>query len=239
MGQGYKARPEGMAAIAKRLDAMQKQIDALRNASGIQNGSIDNGGQLVVKDTNGKQVVNLGYDAFGDRGAAFTAPNGNDMLDFYVQSVTNLPFLRINDSTGTYVLITDADVAGTGLAWPWIPVVVQTQKIANWPSTNSGSFDTVASAVSNVFSQRLFVGGSVVCDGGATAGQARVLVNGSQIGSTMSVNTSVNIVDFGTPDFPGTAANQPVSIDIQCRVTAGSGNCRAQIFSCWWMQALD
>jgi hypothetical protein len=239
MGQGYKARPEGMAAIAKRLDDMQKQIDALRNASGIQNGSIDNGGQLVVKDVNGNQVVKLGYDSAGVRGAALTSPSGVDMLNFYVQTGTGLPYLVILDSTSNLALATDSDGDGSGLYWPWIPVPIQTQKIANWPSTNSTSFDTVSSGGSYKFSQRLHVYANVICDGGATAGQARILVNGTQVGSTVNVSTTLGTTFMGTPDFASNVlAADYAWLEIQAKVTAGSGNCRVQVFECWWTSSI-
>jgi hypothetical protein len=56
MGQGYKARPEGMAAIAAQLADLQRQINSIRTASGLQNSSIDNGGRLTVHGTGVLQI---------------------------------------------------------------------------------------------------------------------------------------------------------------------------------------
>jgi hypothetical protein len=251
MGQGYQAQPEGMAGFAKKLADLQRQIDDLKAAAPIRNAAISggagltlngggsvtvDGGDITVLDTNGNQVVKIGHDTAGIRGVAFTSPAGVDMVDFYIEPSTGIPFLRVLDSTGQACLVTNPLSTGVGLGWPWIPFSLAPMVIAQWPYNTTGSFVTVAQCVTNRASQEIFVEARVVCYSGATAGQARLLVNSVQVGSTATVGTGVTDANFGPAAAAGNIGTNQF-VELQTRVTAGAGNCAAQAYGGYWLQS--
>lgn len=237
MAGGFQASPQGDDWIALKFQALQAQIDALKTAANIRNSVISNGGQIKVLDDNGNVVVTLGHDSLGNRGAAFTSPAGIDMLDFGTVA-GGTPALEILDSTGNECLVTDPNGDGSGLWWPWIPIMMAPMTISTWPFNTSGSFVTVAQGASPTTSQRIFVACRTICDSGATAGQVRLMVNNSQVGSTIAVTTSAGEADFG-PIAHGVNSTTDAFIEVQTRVTAGAGNCRAIPYWATWINSTD
>ncbi len=234
MGQGFQARPEGMDAIAAKLRDLQAQIDALRGAAPNRNSAISDGGDLTVLDPNGNQVVKVGHDSSGSRGFALTSEAGVDMLDFGISTLTpGRPVLDLNDSTGALAFATDPANDGTGIFWPFMQAPFAPMTIALWPFNTTGTFTNVAQASSYRFSQAFTAYARLVCDSGATAGQARLLVDGVQVGSTATVGTSVTDGIFS--GLTGGLIRSPAFLQIQTRVTAGAGNCRAQVYFASWV----
>lgn len=234
MAQGYKAQPkDGYEKLVKEIDRLNRRVDALTTAASNRNASISDGGDLTILDTSGNQVVKAGHDSAGARGFSLTSENGVDMLDFGIATATpGRPVLDLNDSTGALAFGTDPAVNGTGIFWPFMAAVMGNMTITQWPFNTSASFVTVSQGSSYRFSQGIIVAARIVCDSGATAGQARLLVDGSQVGSTVAVTTSVG--DANLFGLTGGIIRSAAFIEVQTRVTAGAGNCRAQVYEAYW-----
>lgn len=233
MGGAYRSIPGGNDWIAAKFKAMQAEIDALKTAGNINNSTISNGGQLQVLDINGNVVATIGHDSAGIRGMALTSPDGVDMLDFFIQPITGIPFLRILDSTGQACFVTDPTGAGFGIGWPWLQIPFGSNITSLWPGWNTSTFSTIANAGTNKASQSLFVECGAICDSGATAGQIRLLCNGNVVGSTINVNTT------GTGGAQFTAhtvenIGDYCFLELQARVTAGTGLCKAEVHQAIW-----
>lgn len=234
MGQGWSTRLTGAAATARRSRATQHQLNRLRTQAPLGNSSISDGRQLVVKDTGGNIVAILGMDAIASRGATFLTPTGRPMMDFGIDPTTGIASMYLADTTGFATIQSDSTGLGTGLAWPWIPIpMIDISHTAAWPVNTSGTFTTVSDGGTTVASQHLYVEVLTLCDGGATAGQVRVLCNGNQVGATRAIGTSVGdvVCEGNVVDLMGA----PALIEIQTRVTTGTGNARIQPFHCMWM----
>jgi hypothetical protein len=219
----------------KKFDSHQRQLNAIRTAPAIRNAVISAGGQLTVLDNSGNVVGQLGHDSFGNRGFSLSSAAGVVMFDFGILGVGN-PGLAILDSTGNECLVTDPNGDGSGLWWPWIPITMAPMTISLWPFNTTGSFVTIAQGASETSSQRIYMACRAICDSGATAGEARLLVNGSQVGSTVSIGTSAQDAIFG-PVNHGVASTTAVIVSLQTRVTAGAGNCRAIPYWSTWINS--
>lgn len=233
MAGGFRTNPSGDDRVIARIKALEAQVKKLTNPGSINNSVIGNGGQLTVIDEDGNVVATIGHDSTNDRGVAFTSPAGVDMLDFFVQSGTGEPFMVINDSKGNQAFVTDSGGDGTGIWWPQLPIVFGNMTISNWGSTSSGSFSTIHQAQVFAPSQGIYVVCRSIANSGATAGQARLLVNGSQVGSTASIGTSFADATFG-PALHGVADLALCLIELQARVTAGAGNALLEPYQANW-----
>lgn len=235
MGGGYKHRPEGMDAVLARLDDLQKQLDALRNAAPIRNSQISDGGTLTVSDDLGNIVARIGQTVLGERGVSFVNPDGVEVLTYTARNaITGLPLMALQDNGG--VIVTGGDSAGTGqgIFWPPLMIPFAGMTIAQWPFTTSGSFTTIAQAASRQTSQRLHVVARAVVDGGATGGQAKLVANGVQIGSTVTFGVGVvdAVFDGLVTDYANMGGYE--FLEIQARVSGGAGNARAQVYETRW-----
>lgn len=242
MAQGYKPQPkDGFEKLVKRIAELERRLDALTTAASNRNASISDGGDLTVRDTNGNQVVLAGHDSSGNRGFALTSPptgghpTGVDMLDFAV-TPAGLTTLQLVDPSGLAAFAIDSLGNGSGIRWPWIQTSFAPMITSLWPGNTSASFVTVAQLGSNAFSQKFWADCRVICDGGATAGQVRMLINNVQVGSTGTVGTTASEVQFGPATMPaGTNTQDYTFIELQARVTAGAGTCRIQCYQAEWL----
>lgn len=236
MGGGYKHRPEGMDAVLARLDDLQKQLDALRNAAPIRNSQISDGGTLTVSDPAGKIIARIGQTILNERGMSLVTPDGVEVLTFTAQNaVTGLPLMALQDNLGNIVTAGDSAGPSGGIFWPWLMIPFGNMTISQWPFTTSGSFTTIAQAGTHQTSQRLHVVARVVVDGGATGGQAKLLANGVQIDSTVTFGVGVTnaVFDGLVTDYANMGGYE--FLEIQTRVSGGAGNARAQVFESRWV----
>lgn len=236
MGQGYSTRLTGAAATAARARQQRHQANRLRTQAPAGNTSISDGRELIVKDTDGNRVVGLGHDSLGNRGMSCTSPAGIDMFAFLINPISGNPEIGMVDSTGFLVAASDHNGDGTGMLWPYMPITMAGMTISQWPFNTTGTFTTVSQGGGWKMSQQILVMCQTICDGGATAGQARLLVNGHQVGSTAAVTTGIATAifqGFVTADAP----TDSEFIEVQTRVTTGSGNCRAQPYVASWVEA--
>lgn len=235
MGGGFKHRPEGMDGLLARIEALEARVQSLTNAPPIKNSAI-NGGSLIVLDDLGNVVARIGQTILGERGMSLVTPDGVEVLTYTARNaITGLPLMALQDNLGN--VVTGGDSAGPngGIFWPWLLIPFGGMTISQWPFNTTGSFNTIAQAGTSQASQRLFVECRTICDGGATAGQVRLLANGNQVGSTVAVGTGVGDAAFNglVTDYVGMGGYE--FLEIQTRVTAGAGNCRAQAYQAQWM----
>jgi hypothetical protein len=78
-------------------------------------------------------------------------------------------------------------------------------------------------------SPKLLIAVQHICDAGTT-GEVRLTVNGTQVGSTVaSAALTVNTASFGTPALLPGAIGDPMTVNVDTRVTSGTGACRARV----------
>ncbi len=222
---------------------------AVHGGGGIE---VNDGGGLVVNDggsaqvRGGGQLQILTYDNAGvllrlgflpdmdkpQNGFVIRSvgPGGEyTVLDLADRSNDGLPLhqvLSIRDTDGIAVLAPDA-LSGKGLANPHVSdVTLVNTNVLLWPQTTNTGWTTIAHAYMEIQNPKLTWQIEHTAD---TSGQIRVLLDGAQVGSGVEpVSSSFGTwsTDAGLP--AGVAIGDVKLVELQARVTGGSGSCYAQ-----------
>jgi hypothetical protein len=167
----------------------------------------------------------IGWDGT-QRVAKFFRADGS--LAFSVATPSGVPqTATIWDGAGNAVLGDDS--GGTGLARPYIPMVVAPARTADWLLTVSGTFEDVWRMTPLKINPRGTLTIGHIADA-STAGEVQVTVNGSAIGSPTTVGTSQTTTTIGPFALPG-AQEAAVEIRVQGRRTSGAGNVRFAVLA--------
>jgi hypothetical protein len=205
----------------------------LRNASITDGGLTIRGGffRLLSKATGGVQQFYLGPtgDLLGDgeRQQVWMVrrADGSLVLDLWdafpdADGTTNQA-LSWRDRTGNTVFADDTD-SGAGLARPYLPIPFYRARSQDWPQSTSTSWATMYRAVVPKQQPRAFFAVYAVATANTT-GEIRVTVNDTQVGDAYPVpSNAVNEFLFGPLAAAGSHM-QTLRIEVQTRVTAGTG----------------
>ncbi|GKQ35662.1 hypothetical protein [Streptomyces sp. A012304] len=128
--------------------------------------------------------------------------------------------LRIYDSANREII--SDDITTGGLARPWM-VMVPPQDVAlsRGPQTTSTSWTTIAMSYNTVWQPKMRLRMTTGVSSGA-AGQIRVLVNGTQWGTTVTAPTEFDQTALISADF-ASVYTSTVKIEVQGIVTSASG----------------
>lgn len=205
---------EGGGGIAIRNGGFVKIVDPTTGNQVAYLGSadtIDGNPQMVVEIYRDDGTIAL---ALGDFGIVPGHPH-QQAIQWY-------------DRSGN-IVVADDTTSGVGLARPHVPLgMCADTNTTRWPGTNATAFTAIASCYAEIQQPRLSWYYNVYAPAGVT-GQFRLVVGGTQVGSTFAVTNNA----FG--NFTGVAAipagivfGQQVLIELQARVTVGSGTVIAQ-----------
>lgn len=244
MSGGYKHRPteppERLARRIRELEARQDRLDAAIKGLGLtidpttDSLVVSSGRAIQVTDGSGHVVAQIGTQP----GFEFTGGAPQAGVSFYREDGTLAVFLgdatptvlpvkqsfQIFDRAGNVVVADDTN-GGKGLANPYVGggVVFADTNTARWPQTTSASFIDVATGWYRVQNPRLSWDFSLVTDA-ATAGQARLLIAGTQVSTTQTVGTSFTDWFGSRVALPaGVNIGDIVSVQLQLRRTSGTG----------------
>jgi hypothetical protein len=197
--------------------------------------TVGDDGALTVKDADGHVVAIIGalptaYNrADGSRQPGVALYREDGSLAALLGDVDPLtpPYKQawqILDRAGNIVMADDTN-GGSGLAKPFVGggIVFADTNVGNWPQTQSATFVTITNGWYTVQNPRLSWDVNMVCDA-ATAGQVRMLFNGTQIGGTQTVGTS--FVDWYAPGVAlpaGAGVGSIYLVELQARRTSGTG----------------
>lgn len=201
------------------------------NINGNARQTFTGGGSLLLKDQANppREFMYAGGFSTNGFGVTLTRLNGVKALVFADNDPVNETVQRISllDSNGTSLFAEDA--AGAGAGWPLAPIPFGGMSWPTWDNNTTATFATVASAVTYKSSPRFVVAVKHICDA-STAGEVRLMVNGTQVGATAtSAALTVNTATFGTPAaLPGNVGDA-MTINVDARVTSGTGKCYARV----------
>lgn len=227
--------------VVDYIQGLEKRIEKLEKLVQVGNTSIDNGALLVKK---GNQVV----AAFGDLsavygGGGFKRPDGtpqmgtvlyrdNGQIAFAIWDDSPLAppgyqqYWAWFDRSGRVVFSDDTD-SGWGLATPYIPSGVWINNdTTQWPAQTSATFTPAWDSYYRVQHNKLYVDFLMYVDAGTT-GEARLTIEGTQYGPTISA-AGVGYGNFAQVlDVPQALhQNGYVHLSIEQRRVSGAGNVR-------------
>ncbi len=233
-----------IASVRKALGSIGLQIDPTTGDLVVPTGrgvKITGGGALRVVDDSDAHVVGYigGLPAYYNRsdgsaqpGVALFREDGTIAMSMADENATVAPYkqsLQIFDRQGI-VIVADDTNGGKGLANPWVDggVILGDTNTARWPQTTSASFVSVAFGWYRIQNPRVQWDIQYVADA-ATAGQVRLMVNGTQVDATQTVGTSFGLWTSYNIAIPGAwSVGDIVGVDIQARRTSGTGNVYVQ-----------
>lgn len=198
---------------------------------------VDEGGSVRVKDTQSRDLFYAG----GLTETIPGTPQGHAVMLYRLDGTTALALiddaddeqvqrLKLYDRNGAKILAEDPQ--GDGLEWPAVPIPFGALDYTKWAGTTSTTFTGLLSGFTYRMHRRAFVSVRHTTDVSGTTGEVRLLANGTPVGSTLAVGFSVSQALIGPFTVPG-AGGEGVNYTLQGRVTAGTGQIRADIDYAW------
>jgi hypothetical protein len=245
------AAPNTPTDLIDRIRALERKVDDLSGRLNIRpalntivGGSvtIKEGGTLLVEDHDGTDVLSIGRvtpDVDGQPQMATVVRRMDGSLAFAVwtSATTGVQPVRIYDKGSNIIFADDTASAGGGLAIPWLPYnVPQPIQRAGWGTTASTSYTAVLRTVSPIMQPRMYVQVVQGAASGSTAtGQLRVMVNGVQ----MVEGTDGDNIDgtFDVPNFVYAGTPLHWTVEVQAKVTGGTGTMAVSVRSCYGRQS--
>lgn len=186
------------------------------------------GGVLVVENAAGNGLMYVGQIGLSDGstadGLAVFRPTGDVALAAFQ---SNAGFVTVVYDQGANHLVQADEVAGQGLARPYLVNALYPTRLADLLASTSATFETVYRGQWQKQHPRLTLSGRYAADTAGTAGELQVLVNGVQLGATFTMATfTQGTWTVGPGDVAG-AYMALLDVEVQIRRTAGTGNVRA------------
>lgn len=232
-----------------RFRALEQRVRQLENAAPLQNATISGGAGLTIQDL-GRFLIERGGSALINDGQgrvllyagglSETVPGVPQGYGVFLARLDGSYAMRFSDDAddeqvqrwkfydrnGKRILAEDPQ--GDGLEWPALPLVFANMDYTTWPGTPSTTFTALAQAVAYRQHRRAFVTVRHTTDESTTSGQLRLMVNGTQVGSTISVGFGIGENLVGAFDVPGVHGDS-TTYTIEARTTAGPGKVRAAV----------
>jgi hypothetical protein len=193
------------------------------------------GGTITVDQEDGGTVAKIGNLGLinGETvwGLQTFRPGGGEALIVYGTASGEFTFVAIRDRQGN-LIVSDDGASGQGLATPYVPygpvgMSATDTNFLKLPASTSSSFETLWSTVVPLTHPRVRVQAFWQCDNTALSGEGRLLINGHQVGPTVSAPDGFGAYLNDTYAIPGWADTvgylDEAQIEFQARRTGGTG----------------
>jgi hypothetical protein len=237
--------------LIDRIRALERQVESLNGRVNIRpalntiiGGSvtIKGGGSLIVQDTTGDNVLSIGKvspDVDGETQMATVIRRMDGSLAFAVwtSATTGIQPVRIYDRNSNIIFADDTAQAGGGLGIPWLPYnVPQPISRDGWGTTTSASYTAVLRTTNALMSPKMYVQVIQGPASGATAvAQLRVMVGGVQMVEG-AVGGNIDGL-YDVPSWAYTGTPQATIVEVQAKVTSGTGAVAVSCRSCYGRQS--
>lgn len=240
--------PQDLIDRIRKLERMVEDLSGRMNIrpalNTIVGGSmtIKDGGTLLVEDVDGTDVFTIGrvspdVDGQPQQATVIRRMDGSLAFAVWTSATTGPQPVRIYDFNSNIIFADDTAQAGGGLAIPWMPYnVAQPISRAGWGSTTSASYTAVLRTETPLVQPKMYV---QVVQGPATgdtaAGQLKVMVGGVQMVEG-AVGGNIDGV-FDIPSWSYAGVPQDTTIEVQAKVTSGTGSLQVSMRSCYGRQS--
>ncbi|MER7280425.1 hypothetical protein ABT369_38910 [Dactylosporangium sp. NPDC000244] len=203
-----QAQLDPYAALTDRVRKLESDLRELRAARRLESASIDSGA-VIVRDTGGGILAQLGDLGNGHRGAV------------------------LYDRSANFV-VSDDEAAHRGLARPYIPLHAGALSVPD-STTTSATFADVVAGSAILQHAGLYAHLLVRASDGTTGGEVRLVVNGVQVGATLTVGlgafAEATIGPAAVSSALGPTYSSILRIAVQARRTAGTGTVGVRLLS--------
>lgn len=241
-GRKFRGVDDDYGWINRRFADLERQLRELRAVRSLEGSSIGRGG-LTVMGSGGIKLVdddgNVMFEFHGDPN--IPDPDGKPQPRLVVNRVDGTAcllvddpapmadgyhqFIRIWDRSGNEIFSEDAN-SGVGIANPWLTGTMFPARYTDWPKSTSGTFETLWQGQLSVKNPTLTVGAMHTSDDSATTGEVRCQVENATFGDTVTIGFVItgSFVANQLPWPAGVDINDAVTVTLQARRTAGTGN---------------
>lgn len=197
-------------------------------------GAVISAGGLLIRDDGAFEIVTSTgvYTLYAKKGTdgkrefGILRDNGTFVLRTFTAGGGQAWALHDNQNG---IVFSDDAVSGQGIARPAMSWPTRRVRFDGLPNTDSSTFDAVVDS-GYVYKQHPLAYVQVVhCStASGTTGEARLMLDGVQVGSTVSVGFAVGFADIGPFAVPGSHMSQHRLV-LECRRTAGAGRVGADM----------
>ncbi|MFJ1581792.1 hypothetical protein ACIOC1_00445 [Streptomyces sp. NPDC088197] len=249
--------PPDLATLARRIQALEREVTELRAAKRLESASVGAGGlrivaggRLAMDRPDGTRMLDIGAmtnpiynrgDGSPQQAAFLRRDDGSTALSLYAypQGSGSTQFLVIRDASSNIIVGDDAG-SGQGLARPYLPLALSPAIGTGWdywPRTTSATMADLW--VGQIYKQqpRVVVVAVAACDTAGTTGQIQLSVNGTAAGAAQAVTTAGQVYTFGPFSLAAYDHMQQVTLAVTGRRTAGTGTVRAGFYSGYTIQS--
>lgn len=220
--------------LLDRIIRVEKRVEEIWKKVGLASAVIRRGGLTLLEDAylrmvddNDHEIVYIGPDNEGKQIIRIRREGGAEVLYTYTAQ-GGRQFWALTDNAQQIVFSDDA-VSGQGIARPWVPIPVQTTRFDDLPSTPNTNWDQLQSTAWRPKQHPLWkVSISHCVDNPDTTGEARIMLDGVQVGNTVTVAWLNAWTDVGPFPVPGTHMSLH-QLELQCRRAAGTGRVGANM----------
>lgn len=227
---GQVNQPSNLFDLYRQL---RKEFAEFRKNVGLSSAILRKGGLSLLEDAFlrmvddlGVEIVYIGPDGAGRQMIRIRREGGADILYTYA-AITGTQFWALTDADSNIIMSDDA-VSQQGIARPSVPIETRIARWDNLPSTDQAEFETVTDT-GFFFKQQPFLHAQLLTctTNPGTSGEARLMLDGVQVGSIVPVAFSLN---FASATFvvPGSHMSQH-RLELECRRTAGTGRVGASM----------
>jgi len=229
--------------VKRRLDELERLVREQMAGRRLAAATLGSGGLVVgpgaavsVHDAQGNLIARLGdLEVFGPglRGTWLGRAGGRTALAAYGTGVDgDNGFVALYDLSGNYIL-TDDTASRRGLARPYIGYQVG-EVTPPTAVTTSVTFEDLAAGVNAVQHPVMYAQLLVRSSDASTTGEVRVMVDGVQVGDTLTVQGgSYQYASIGPASVPVSedTYGQLHAIAVQARRTGGAGTIGVRVMS--------
>lgn len=211
--------------LLDRIKSLEDKVAALQRGQTLNGAVISNGALEVRNPSNGNTLLQAGEFTYGSQqvyGISMFRNDGSPTFRSWDTSSGN-GWIAMIDEAGNIVMSTDT-TSGQGLATPWIPM-----EITRWADVVTPPQSTTSASWEGMYrihgqKQHPFAYVILITKTSAgTTGDVRLSVNGTMIGSALSVPSG----DFSYRDITAAMPGDHLSemfIDVEGCRTSGSGS---------------
>lgn len=218
--------------IEHELNLLWEAVRELSRST-LHNASISGGGLLIRDDGALEVVTSTGVYVLysrraldGKREFGVVRDNGTYVIRTFAVSGEQAWALHDNQNG---IVFSDDAAAGQGIARPSISMPTRRVRFDGLPNTDNGTFDAVLDSGFFYKQHPMAYVQLVHCSStSGTTGEARLMLDGVQVGSTITVGFAVTYVNVGPFAVPGSHMSQHRLV-LECRRTGGAGRVGADM----------
>lgn len=221
-----------VAQVAKKAVDDYVRAGLLNSASVSSGGLTIKGGIFRVLYATQEVAVYFGGlmtgGSYAGTGMLMQQPNGTNIASFSYNEQTQTQTAHLHDDQNNIIVGNDTD-SKQGLARPYVPMGgFGRARYADWGvATSSATFETLWRGEMLKQHPKLSVATLASCDTSGSTGEIRVLVNGTQIGSTQTIGFAQTTSLVGPAAVTG-AHMLLLAVEIQGRIATGTGSMRVE-----------